>query len=45
MKRFAIFVLPFALAACNSMYIKPNTLDVNDVIYVDRGGYINCNIL
>lgn len=39
MKHFAIFVLPFALAACNSMYIKPNTLDVNDVIYVDRGGY------
>lgn len=39
MKRFAIFVLPFALAACNSMYIKPNTLDVTQKFYATRGGY------
>lgn len=39
MKRFAIFVLLFALTACNSMYIKPNTLDVTQKFYATRGGY------
>lgn len=28
-----------ALTACNSVYVKPNTLDTNGVFYADRGGY------
>lgn len=28
-----------ALGGCNSVYMKPNTLDVNQVFYADRGGY------
>ena len=28
-----------ALSGCNSVYVKPNTLDVNQVFYADRGGY------
>jgi hypothetical protein len=28
-----------ALGGCNSVYVKPNTLDVNQVFYADRGGY------
>lgn len=39
MKRVLILFLPLAVTACNSMHIKPGTLDKNDVIYVDRGGY------
>lgn len=39
MKRFAIFILPFTLAACNSMSIKPNTLDADQTFYATRGGY------
>lgn len=35
--KFLIFAL--ILAGCNSVYVKPNTLDKNDVVYVDRGGY------
>ncbi len=27
------------LAACNSIYVKPNTLDTNAMIYTPRGGY------
>lgn len=32
---FAVLIL----AGCNSVYIKPGTLDKTDVIYVERGGY------
>lgn len=39
MKRVLILFLTLGVAACNSMYIKPDTLDKNNVIYVDRGGY------
>jgi hypothetical protein len=35
-----IYILPLILlTACNSMYIKPNTLDKTSVIYAQRGGY------
>jgi hypothetical protein len=38
-----IYSLPLAacilLTGCNSMYIKPNTLDKSKTIYADRGGY------
>lgn len=27
------------LTACNSVYMKPNTLDTSEVLYADRGGY------
>lgn len=39
MKRTMIFLLPLALAACNSMYIKPGTLDKTQTVYATRGGY------
>ena len=35
---FLVFGLA-ALGGCNSVYVKPNTLDVNQVFYADRGGY------
>ena len=28
-----------ALGGCNSVYMKPNTLDTDEVFYADRGGY------
>ena len=29
----------FTLVGCNSMYIKPGTLDKNETVFADRGGY------
>ena len=29
----------FALSACNSVYVKPNTMETGVTIYADRGGY------
>lgn len=29
----------FTLTACNSVYMKPNTLDENAIVYADRGGF------
>lgn len=35
-----IFLLTlFCLSACNSVYLKPDTLEKDSVIYADRGGY------
>ncbi|MBP5707879.1 MAG: hypothetical protein J6W79_02690 [Alphaproteobacteria bacterium] len=35
-----ILLLPILLlAACNSVYVKPNTMDKSQVIYASRGGY------
>ncbi len=40
MKQILQIVLIFALAGCNSMYIKPDTLDKSgETIYVERGGW------
>ena len=39
MKRIFGLGLIFSLAACNSMYIKPNTLDKTQKVYATRGGY------
>ena len=36
---FLIFIMLSGLCACNSVYVKPNTLDTNEVFYADRGGY------
>lgn len=38
-KSFYTFVVLTGLCGCNSVYIKPNTLDTNKVFYADRGGY------
>lgn len=32
-------LLVFFLAGCNSIYVKPNTLDTQAMIYAPRGGY------
>ena len=40
MKRLFLFLIILGgLTACNSVYMKPNTLDANRAIYVRRGGY------
>ena len=38
MKRFLILSL-LALTACNSVYVKPDSLDKKQVVYATRGGY------
>ena len=38
MKRFLILPILF-LAACNSVYIKPHTMDSGEIFYSQRGGY------
>lgn len=38
--RVIIFILScLTLAGCNSIYLKPGTLDTNAMIYTPRGGY------
>ncbi|MBR4892049.1 MAG: hypothetical protein IKZ34_02615 [Alphaproteobacteria bacterium] len=40
MRNFNILLLVvFVLTGCNSVYVKPNTLDVSKTVYADRGGY------
>ncbi len=40
MNKITAFLLSaILLTGCNSVYIKPNTLDTSQVIYADRGGY------
>ncbi|MBN1324662.1 MAG: hypothetical protein JW974_00350 [Alphaproteobacteria bacterium] len=34
-----IFLFLFMLTGCNSMYVKPGTLDKNYTIFADRGGF------
>ena len=34
-----MFMVAGGLCACNSVYMKPNTLDTDEVFYADRGGY------
>lgn len=38
-KSFYTFVVLAGLCGCNSVYVKPNTLDTSKVFYADRGGY------
>ena len=38
MKKFLLLPI-LLLAACNSVYVKPNTMDKSQVIYATRGGY------
>ena len=40
MQKILLFLLATcALAGCNSVYVKPNTLNTDEVFYADRGGY------
>lgn len=38
-KIFMTLICCVLLTACNSVYMKPNTLDTSHVFYADRGGY------
>jgi len=38
MKKFLLLPI-LLLAACNSVYVKPNTMDKSQVVYASRGGY------
>ena len=35
---FASIIL-FSMTACNSVYVKPNSIDATQTFYADRGGY------
>jgi len=39
MRLYILSLLCLSLCACNSIYIKPGTLDTNAMIYSPRGGY------
>ena len=39
MRLFVLFLLCLFMYGCNSIYLKPNTLDTNALIYTPRGGY------
>ncbi len=39
MKRFFIIVIVFLVSACNSVYMKPGTMEPNTVVYAKYGGY------
>ena len=41
MNKVTAFLLSaISLSACNSVYMKPNTLDASQVFYVDSGGHL-----
>ncbi len=39
MRVLSLFFVIISVSACNSIHIKPNTLDKNQIVYADRGGY------
>lgn len=39
MKKIVFILSCLSLGACNSVYMKPHTLDTNAMIYAPRGGY------
>lgn len=39
MRLLVLFLACLSLVGCNSIYLKPNSLDKNGVIYTPRGGY------
>ena len=39
MHKIMTFSMVLGLCACNSVYMKPNSLDAGHVVYADRGGY------
>lgn len=38
-KTSKLILVSISLSACNSVYLKPNTMDAKSPIYADRGGY------
>lgn len=38
MRSFIFVILCLSLTGCNSIYLKPETLDTNKIIYTPRGG-------
>ena len=38
MKKFLVLIL-VSLTACNSVYVKPHTMDKSKIVYSQRGGY------
>ena len=38
MRFFVLILLSISLTACNSVYIKPHTMNTNEMIFVPRGG-------
>ena len=39
MRWFGLILLCLCATGCNSIYLKPGTLDTNQLIYTQRGGY------
>ena len=39
MRSFAFIILCLSLTGCNSIYMKPGTLDKSQSIYATRGGF------
>lgn len=39
MRVFVFIILCLSLAGCNSVYMKPGTLDKSEMVYATRGGY------
>ncbi len=39
MRMFSLILAMVLLTGCNSVYMKPNTLDSSQTIFADRGGY------
>ena len=39
MRLFLFIAISVSLTACNSIYLKPGTLDTSQLIYAKRGGY------
>lgn len=39
MRVFVLILMCLCMAGCNSIYMKPGTLDTNAMIYTPRGGY------
>jgi len=39
MRLFWMVILGISLSACNSVYLKPDSLDKNSLIFARRGGY------
>ena len=39
MRLFVFVLLCLCVSGCNSVYLKPSTLDTNQLVYTQRGGY------
>ncbi len=39
MKKLIFLLISFSLSACNSVYVKPDSIDTSQTFYAPRGGY------